>query len=230
MPILSTDEQKQNAAAAAVEYVENKMLVGLGTGSTIAFALRLLRQRIKQGLQITGVPSSIATTRLARRLRIPLVVDEGAIKKIDLTIDGADEVDPRLNLIKGGGGALTREKIVATRSDRVIIIVDEKKLVPQLGKFPLPVEVLPFGWQSTANLLRMLGARVRLREHEGKPIYTDNGNLIVDCYFRRIAAPFALAEKIKMITGVVEVGLFLGVADLVIVGKKDGSVAEQWAA
>ncbi len=230
MPALSTTEQKRTAAAAAVEYVENKMLVGLGTGSTVEFALRLVGQRVKQGLRITGVPSSLATARLARRLRIPLVADEGAFKKIDLTLDGADEVDAQLHLIKGGGGALTREKIIASRSDRVIILVDEKKLVPQLGKFPLPVEVLPFGWQSTAALLRELGARVRLREKAGTIFRTDNGNYILDCNFRSIAAPATLAARIKTLTGVVEVGLFPGLADLVIVGKRDGSVVEQWAA
>ncbi|MEK7729674.1 MAG: ribose-5-phosphate isomerase RpiA [candidate division KSB1 bacterium] len=230
MSYLSTDDQKRNAAAVAVEYVQNKMLVGLGSGSTAEHALRFLSERIKQGLRITGVPSSLATAKLARRLKIPLVTDEAAFKKIDVTIDGADEVDAQFNLIKGGGGALTREKIVASRSDRVIIIVDENKLVPQLGKFPLPVEVLPFGWQSTAALLKALGARVALREKEGKPFRTDNGNFILDCKFRSIADPATLAAQIKALTGVVEVGLFIGLADLIIVGKKDGSVVEQWAA
>lgn len=229
MSHLSIADQKRNAAAAAMEYVQNRMLLGLGTGSTVEFALRFLSRRIKQGLKITGVPSSKATARLARRLRIPLVADEGAFKKIDLTIDGADEVDAQLHLIKGGGGALTREKIIASRSDRVIIIVDEKKLVQQLGKFPLPVEVLSFGWQSTAALLRELGARVRLREKERKAMRTDNGNYILDCNFRGIAAPATLAAQIKALTGVVEVGLFPGLADLVIIGKRDGSVVEQWA-
>ena len=177
---------------------------------------------------MTGVPSSMATARLARRLRIPLIADDGAFKKIDLTIDGADEVDPRLNLIKGGGGALTREKIVATRSDRVIIIVDQKKLVEQLGKFPLPVEVLPFGWQSTAEMLRNLGARVTLRMQDRKAFRTDNGNFVLDCAFRKISDPHALAQQIREISGVLEAGLFLGIADLVIVGRRDGYVQEHW--
>jgi ribose 5-phosphate isomerase A len=227
---LSIDEQKRNAAAAAVEYVQNKMLVGLGTGSTTEHALRFLGARVKHGLRITGVPSSIATAKLARRLKIPLLAEEAAFKKIDVTIDGADEVEARLHLIKGGGGALTREKIIASRSDRVIIIVDEKKLVSQLGKFPLPVEALPFGWQSTAAVLKALGARVAVREKEGRLFRTDNGNVILDCNFRRIAEPATLAERIKSIAGVVEVGLFIGMADLVIVGRKDGSVEEKWAA
>jgi len=230
MSSLATEDQKRNAAAVAVEYVQNKMLVGLGSGSTTEYALYFLSERVKQGLRVTGVPSSIATAKLARRLKIPLVTDETAFKKIEVTIDGADEVDAQLNLIKGGGGALTREKIVASRSDRVIIIVDEKKLVPQLGKFPLPVEVLPFGWQSTATMIKALGTRVALREKEGNPFRTDNGNFILDCNFRSIADSATLAEQIKAITGVVEVGLFIGMADLVIVGKKDGSVVEKWAA
>lgn len=228
MSTISTQDQKRNAAAVAVEYVKNKMLVGLGSGSTMEYALHFLSARVKQGLRITGIPSSLATAKLARRLKIPLVTDTAAFKKIDITIDGADEVDTQLNLIKGGGGAHTREKVVASRSDRVIIIVDEKKLVPQLGKFPLPVEVLPFGWHSTAAVLKALGARVTLREQEGNPLRTDNGNFILDCNFRGIDDPATLTEQIKSIVGVVETGLFVGMADLVIVGKKDGSVEEKW--
>lgn len=225
---LSIDEQKHNAAAAAVAFVENKMMVGLGTGSTVEFALRLLGKRIKSGLKITGVPSSSATARQAKRSGIPLVNDSGDFKKLDLTIDGADEVDPQLNLIKGGGGALTREKIIATRSDRVIIVVNEKKLVPQLGKFRVPVEVLPFGWRSTAEVLRSQGGRVALRAQAGKPFHTDNGNFIVDCSFGKITEPLELLQQIKSIVGVVEVGLFVGLTDLVIVGKHDGSIEEKW--
>ena len=230
MPLISISEQKRKVAAAAVQFVENKMLLGLGTGSTTEFALHLLSKRIKEeNLRITGVPSSRVTARLARRLGIPLIADEGAFKKIDLTIDGADEVDTECNLIKGGGGALTREKILAARSDRVIIIVDGKKIVSQLGKFRLPVEVLPFGWRSTAVVLRELGARIKLREKEGRVFHTDNGNFILDCAFGRIADPPALAREIKTIAGVVEVGLFIGLADLILIGKKDGSVEEKWA-
>ncbi len=225
---LSIDQQKHNAAAAAVAFVENKMMVGLGSGSTVEFALRLLGKRIKTGLQITGVPSSIATARAAKRCGIPLVSDLGDFKKLDLTIDGADEVDPQLNLIKGGGGALTREKIVATRSDRVIIMVNEDKLVSQLGKFRVPVEVLPFGWRSTAEVLRSLGSRVALRTQAGKPFHTDNGNFIVDCAFGKITEPLELLHQIKSIVGVVEAGLFVGIADLVIAGKRDGNTEEKW--
>jgi len=222
--------QKKNAAAAAMAYVENRMTVGLGSGSTVEFALRLLAQKVAGGLRVTGVPSSLATARLAQRLRIPLIRDEGAFKSIDLTIDGADEVDAHLNLIKGGGGALTREKIVATRSDRVIIIVDQKKLVKQLGKFPVPVEVLPFGWQSTAAMLRSLGARVSLRRQGRRAYQTDNGNMILDCAFGKISDPHMLAQNIRDIAGVVENGLFPGVADLVISGHREGGTKEHWSA
>jgi ribose 5-phosphate isomerase A len=227
--MVSVNEQKRNAAAAAIAYVENKMIVGLGTGSTAEFALRLLAERVASGLRITGVPSSIATARLARRLRIPLIPDEGVFKKIDLAFDGADEVDPQLNLIKGGGGAMTREKVVATRSARVIIMIDQGKLVKYLGKFPLPVEVLPFGWRSTAEMLRSLGARVGLRVKDRKVVRTDNGNFVLDCGFRRIPQANILSQQIHQIAGIVDHGIFAGVADLVIVGKKDGGVDEHWA-
>ena len=231
MPKLSVVEQKQIAAAAAVEFVENKMIVGLGTGSTSEFAIRLLATKVKNGLKIVGVPSSITTEKLARRLKIPLVSDFGVITKIDVTIDGADEVDPQLNLIKGGGGALTREKIVASRSERVIIIVDEKKLVNRLGKFSLPVEVVPFGWRSTMEILRSFGERTKLREKaRGGAFQTDNGNYLIDCAFGKIKHPPQLAEQLKNIVGVVEVGLFIGRADLVLVGRSRGRVDEKWAA
>jgi ribose 5-phosphate isomerase A len=231
MTKLSVEQQKFLAAAAAIAFVENKMIVGLGTGSTTEFAIRLLAKKVKAGLKVTGVPTSAATEKLARRLKIPLVDDLGTFKKIDLTIDGADEVDPQLNLIKGGGGALAREKIVASRSDRFIIIVDEKKLVKQLGKFPLPVEILPFGWRSTLEILRDLGARVKLRQIDvGTPYRTDNGNYILDCAFGKMANPPALAQQIKSIAGVVDVGLFISRADLVLAGHHNGRIEEKWAA
>jgi ribose 5-phosphate isomerase A len=231
MAKLTIAQQKQFAAAAAVEFVENRMIVGLGTGSTSEFATRLLAKKVKAGLKIVGVPTSVATEKLARRLRIPIASDFGTLKKVDLTIDGADEVDPQLNLIKGGGGALAREKIVASRSERVIIIVDEKKLVKRLGKFPLPAEVLPFGWRSTLEILRSFGGRARLRENsDATPFRTDNGNYIIDCVFGQIKNPPNLAQQIKSIIGVVEVGLFIGRADLVLVGRSNGRVEEKWAA
>jgi ribose 5-phosphate isomerase A len=231
MTKLSVEQQKFLAAAAALTFIENKMTVGLGTGSTTEFAIRLLAEEVKAGLKIIGVPTSVTTEKLARRLKIPLADDLGTFKKIDLTIDGADEVDPQLNLIKGGGGALAREKIVASRSERVVIVVDEKKLVKQLGKFPLPVEVLPFGWRSTLEILRDLGARAKLRQKDAQtPYRTDNGNYIVDCAFGKITNPPALAQQIKSIAGVIEVGLFIGRADLVLVGRRDGRIEEKWVA
>lgn len=228
----SVDVQKRLAAAAAVEFVEPKMVVGLGSGSTSEIAIRLLADKVRQGLQISCVPTSLVVQRLALRLRLPLVKDAHGFTSVDLTIDGADEVDPHFNLIKGGGGALTREKIVASRSNRQIIIVDERKLVEKLGKFPVPVEVLPFGWKSTVEILRGFGARVKLRmsRRNSKPLITDNGNYLLDCFFGVILDPADLEEKIKGIVGVVEVGLFIGQADLVLVGRSDGAVAEKWNA
>lgn len=223
-------EQKCLAAAAAVELVEANMIVGLGTGSTTEYAIRLLAQRVRHNLKISCVPTSVATARLAQRLRIPLVKDIEGFARIDLTVDGADEVDPQFNLIKGGGGALAREKIVVSRSNRQIVIVDEKKLVDRLGRFAVPVEVLPFGWKSTLHILRDFGARLKLRNaaRSRKPFITDNGNYILDCAFGAIIDPAGLEQKIKGVTGVVEVGLFIGLADLVIVGRSDGTVTEKW--
>lgn len=223
-------EQKRSAAAAAVEFVEPGMIVGLGTGSTTEYAIHLLAGKVRRRLKIACVPTSVTTEKLARRLRMPLVKEFNAFTKIDLTIDGADEVDPQFNLIKGGGGALTREKIVASRSNRQIIIVDEKKMVEQLGKFAVPVEVVPFGWKSTLEILRGFGAQVKLRNaaRSRSPFVTDNGNYILDCAFGMILDPADLEEKIKGIVGVVEVGLFINLADLVLVGRSDGTVAERW--
>ena len=226
----TTNDQKRLAATAAIEFVEPKMIVGLGSGSTSEFAIRLLAQKVRQGLKISCVPTSIAIQRLALRLRLPLMKNIHEFTKVDLTIDGADEVDPRFNLIKGGGGALAREKVVASRSSRQIIIVNEKKLVDKLGAFPVPVEVLPFGWKSTMEILRGFGARVKLRMSvkNAKPDITDNGNHILDCAFGEILDPADLEEKVKSIVGVVESGLFIGLADLVLVGRSDGTVAEKW--
>lgn len=216
---------KQKAAWRAVEFVESGMTVGLGFGSTAAFAVQRIAQLLEQGalMDIRGVPCGRAVEEEARRLVIPLTtLAEHPV--IDLTIDGADEVDPNLNLIKGGGGALLREKIVAQASRREIIVVDESKLSPVLGtQWPVPVEVVPFGWPVQVRFLESLGASVTLRLNaDGTPFETDQGNLILDCHFGPISDLHGLAAAIKERTGIVEHGLFLGLATDVIVASPDG--------
>ncbi len=218
--------QKQQAAERALAFVESGMVVGLGTGSTAIWAVRGLAQRLKEGRlrDIVGFPTSASIEAEARRLGIPLLGHDGP-PAVDLTIDGADEVDPELNLIKGGGGALLREKIVAQASRREIIVVDEGKLSAALGtRWAVPVEVIPFGWRSQAGYLESLGARVTLRQAgDGMPFATDQGNLILDCAFGPIADPAALAARLDGRAGIVEHGLFLGLAtDLIVAG--DGGI------
>ncbi|MHA6532434.1 ribose-5-phosphate isomerase RpiA [Paenibacillus sp. BAC0078] len=214
---------KQLAAEKAVEYVEDGMKVGLGTGSTAYYAIRKLGERVKAGLKITAVATSQASEEQARELGIPLVAF-GDIDGLDLTIDGADELDQELQLIKGGGGALLREKIVARNSTRMIVIADESKAVGTLGKFPLPVEIVPFAWEWTVAELTKLGCKVELRRSGDELYKTDNGNYIADCRFGVIASAPELALSLQSITGVVEHGLFIGIADLAIIAKQDGSI------
>ncbi len=216
---------KQQAAEHAVEFVESGMVVGLGHGSTAIFAVRRIAQLLHEGqLQdILGVPCSLRVEEEARRLGIPLTtLDEHPV--VDLTIDGADEVDHSLNLIKGGGGALLREKMVAQASRREIIVVDESKLSPALGtRWPVPVEVIPFGWRSQAAYLESLGARPILRlSSDGAPFTTDQNNLILDCHFGPISQPTQLAARLGERAGIVEHGLFLGLATDVIVASDEG--------
>jgi ribose 5-phosphate isomerase A len=200
------------------------MVVGLGAGSTAIYAVRRIAQMLRDGKlrDIVAIPCSRQVEAEARQLGIPLTtfMDHPAI---DLTIDGADEVDPELNLIKGGGGALLHEKIVAQASRREIIVVDDSKLSPMLGtQHVLPVEVVTFGWRSQSLYLEALGARVTLRQGSGQPFKTDQGNLILDCAFSPIPKPAELAERIRTRAGVVEHGLFLGLATDLIVAGKDG--------
>lgn len=225
------DTAKFVAAKRAVEYVESGMKVGLGTGSTAAWMVRCLGEMIRQdGLSITGVPTSTRTAELARQVGIRVVsLDEA--RWLDLTIDGADEYDPDLNLIKGGGGALLQEKIVATASDRMIVIADATKAVEHLGAFPLPVEVVPFGWQTTKALveelldsLDVIGRQGTLRMNRDAPFVTDEGNFILDLHLQRIGNPRQLALVLNQIPGVVENGLFIDICDVVIVGHGDGRV------
>jgi ribose 5-phosphate isomerase A len=222
----NTDQLKKEAAEQALEFVKDGMTLGLGTGSTARFFVQALAQKVKQGLKVKGVPTSEATAALASSLAIPLV-ELPADRPLDLTIDGADEVEMgTLNLIKGLGGALLREKIVATNSAKMIVIVDESKLVGRLGeKSPLPIEIVRFGWQKTLTHLQGLGARPFLRnDPDGKPFVTDGGNYIADCKFDAAAlkAPAKLAADLDTIVGVVETGLFIGIASLVIAAKSDG--------
>jgi ribose 5-phosphate isomerase A len=216
---------KQQAADYAANYIESGMVVGLGTGSTAIWLVRRLAERLQQGAvhAVRGIPTSRQTEEAARQLGIPLttLADHPVV---DLTIDGADEVDPQLNLIKGGGGALLREKIVAQASRRLIIIVDASKLSPQLGtRWPVPVEVTPFGWQTQRQYLETLGAQVTLRQtNAGMPFQTDQGNFMLNAAFGPLSDPQQRAEQIKRRTGVVDHGLFLGMADEIVVASEDG--------
>ena len=216
---------KQQAAERAVDFVASGMVVGLGHGSTAIFAVRRIAELLRSGQlqEILGVPCSLQVERDARQLGLPLTtLDEHAV--VDLTIDSADEVDPDLNLIKGGGGALLREKIVAQASRREIIAVDETKVSPALGThWPVPVEVAPFGWRSQAAYLESLGAQPALRlNSNGVPIKTDQGNLILDCRFGPIPDPAQLAAQMSERAGIVEHGLFLKLATDVIVAGVEG--------
>jgi len=215
------DLSKQRAADSALKLVRAGQIVGLGTGSTAKFAIEGLGKMVREGLAVKGVPTSIATERLATELGIPLL-DLNEAETIDITVDGADEVDPDFNMIKGGGGALTREKLVALASTKRVILVDESKLVQKLGiSRLLPVEVLPFSWKMSARLLTELGCTAKLRLQGEKPFVTDNGNHILDCQFGVIEDPVALEKGIKLLPGVIDSGLFIGIADTLVIGFDD---------
>lgn len=218
-----SDRLKQQAADAAVAQVQDGMVLGLGTGSTAALMVDSLARRVRDGLRVVGVPTSERTAAQARALGIT-VVGFDTHPTIDLTIDGADQVHTgTLDLVKGLGGALLREKIVAAASARMTVIVDGSKLVPALGgAVRLPVEVVAFGWEATDVHLRAAGADTRLRLAEGAPFRTDSGNLILDCRFDAIPDPAALAARLKAITGVVETGLFIGMATTIIAATEGG--------
>ncbi|MGR3540578.1 MAG: ribose-5-phosphate isomerase RpiA [Hasllibacter sp.] len=225
------DRAKFLAARRACDYVEDGMKVGLGTGSTAAWMVRQLGEMVREdGLRIKGVPTSSRTAMLAREVGIEVIsLDEA--KWLDLTIDGADEFDADLALIKGGGGALLQEKIVATASDRMIVIADAAKEVQTLGAFPLPVEVVPFGWQTTKALLEetlasvdVLGRDSTLRMNGDSPYVTDEGNYLLDLDLKRIGNPWQASLVINQIPGVVENGLFVDICDVVVIGKPGGMV------
>ena len=214
------EAEKAIAAGKAVEEVRDGMIVGLGTGSTAAYAVKRLSERIGHGLRITAVATSQATEALARRLAVPLIPFQ-QLSAVDLMIDGADEIDDRFQAIKGGGGALLREKVIADASTRVIIIVDSSKLVAKLGKFPLPVEVVPFASEFVRARLAELGARVTLRSTDGTPFLTDQGNYILDAALDEISRPSTIAAAVAAIPGVVEHGLFLDEIDTIIIARGD---------
>lgn len=216
---MTSDQEKELAARASLQFVRDGDVVGLGSGSTAAYAVRYLGKRVRAGMKIRGIATSVQTQNLAASVGIPLTTLE-EVQRIDVTIDGADEFDPELRLIKGGGGALLHEKIVASGSRQVIIIADSSKQVCVLGKVPLPVEVIRFAEALVSEKISLLGATVRLRKDKaGKPFITDEGNRILDCHFGQIPDPPALAHTLSEIPGVVEHGLFINLADVVLLGK-----------
>jgi len=219
--MMANEEEKEAACRAAAKLVRDGDIVGLGTGSTAYFAVVALGERVKAGLKIIGIPTSVQTGELARAVGIPLTtLDEHP--EIDITIDGADEVDPQLRLIKGGGGALLREKVIAAASKKMVVVVDSSKVVPVLGKFPLPIEVISFARTVVEKKIVSLGGSPKLRaKPDGSPFITDNGNQILDCSFGKIDDPAALALILSETPGIVEHGLFIGLAKLALVGRGD---------
>ena len=225
---MDVDAQKRAAAARAVEFVRPGMRLGLGTGSTAKYFVEVLAERVRAGLDVIAVPTSDATRRDAERLGVPLTsLDEAP--QLDLTVDGADEIASDLSLIKGCGGALLREKIVASASTRMIVIADESKWVPALGRFPLPVEVVPFGLGATRRAVEAAaaaagcpGPAVLRRDKDGHAFVTDGGHWILDAALERIADPKALADRLDGIAGVVEHGLFIGLAHAAVVAGSNG--------
>lgn len=218
---MANDKEKEAAARASLRFVRDGDIVGLGTGSTAAYAIRFLGGRVQGGLKVRGIPTSIHTQELAASLGIPLTTLD-AVQQIDVTIDGADEVDPGLRLIKGGGGALLREKIVASATRKLVIIADSTKQVPMLGKFPVPVEVIKFAEALVTKKIAALGAAVKVRvDSSGKKFVTDEGNHILDCNFGQIPDPPAVARKLEEMPGVVEHGLFIGMASVALIAKGD---------
>jgi ribose 5-phosphate isomerase A len=215
---------KQRAGEKSVEYVREGMTLGLGTGSTAYWMVERLGERVREGLRVRCVPTSRRTEEQARALGIPLVTfDE--VQQLDLTIDGADEIGPGLSLVKGGGGALLREKLVAAASRRMIVVADAGKRVEALGRFPLPVEVVPFAWGVTARRVeRVTGVEPVVRRAGAEPYVTDNGNFILDCGCGTIEDPARTERDLKLLPGVVECGLFVGMADLAILAGDDGEL------
>jgi ribose 5-phosphate isomerase A len=216
---MANDHEKEAAARASLQYVKDGQVVGLGTGSTAAYFIKLLGEQVKNGLRIRGIPTSVRSRELALSLTIPLTtLDE--CQEIDVTVDGADEVDPELRLIKGGGGALLREKIVASATRQMVVVADVSKQVQRLGKFPLPVEVIRFAQALVAKRIAAMGAEVKLRTNvDGKPYVTDENNHILDCRFGEIWDAEGLARELSEMPGVVEHGLFIGMASVALLAR-----------
>lgn len=217
--LMANDLEKKAAARSSLRFVKDGQVVGLGTGSTAAYFIQLLGEKVKNGLQIRGIPSSDRSREQAVSLGIPLTtLDE--CQQIDVTVDGADEVDPQLRLIKGGGGALLHEKVVASATQQLVIVADATKRVPVLGKFPLPVEVIKFAKALVKKKIEALGAQVELRRSaDGKPFLTDENNYVLDCRFGQIPDADALARRLSDMPGIVEHGLFIGMASVVLVAN-----------
>jgi ribose 5-phosphate isomerase A len=222
---MANSEEKEAAARASLRFIHDGQVVGLGSGSTATFFIKLLGDEVRKGLRIRGIPTSVQSQALAETLGIPLTtLDE--CQEIAVTVDGADEFDPQLRLIKGGGGAALREKIVASATRQLVIVADASKQVNKLGKFPLPVEVIRFAQALVTKRIAALGARVEMRTlPDGNPYVTDENNHILDCHFGEIADPDALARKLSDMPGVVEHGLFIGMASVVLVAR-GGEVVE----
>lgn len=219
---MTLDEQKQAAARESLRFLQDGMVVGLGTGSTATHAVRFIGERVCEGLKIRGIPSSIHTQQLAQELGIPLT-DFDECQEIDVAIDGVDEFDPQLHLIKGGGGAMLREKIVASATKKFVIVADSTKRVAMLGEFPVPVEVIPFAQALVAKEIAALGASVKMRlDKDGNRYVTDEKNYIFDCTFGKIPDPAALSAQLKSIPGIVEHGLFVNMADVILLASDSG--------
>lgn len=221
--ISKTEIEKKNAGEKAVEFIKDNMTIGLGSGTTVYWFMKELGERIDQGLNITAIPTSKRTEYWAKKFGIPLV-EAADTDHIDLTIDGANEIDRNLNLIKGGGGSLVREKIIGNYSKEYIIIVNHEKKCEQLGNYPVPIEVIPFGWRITSRYIERLGCEAEIRKSMNSIFISDNGNYILDCKFGNISNPVSLHSELKMTPGVIETGLFIDMTDKVILGQEKGVV------
>ncbi len=220
------DDLKRQAALKALDYVRDGMIVGLGTGSTAKHMIAGLGERVRAGLKVKGVPTSHETAALAKAAGIALIETDDAWM-IDVAIDGADQVDPRFNLVKGGGGALLKEKIVAASAKQFVVVVDHTKQVSHLGNaFPLPIEVIPFGWGSTTRQLEAMGGKPVLRQRNGQVFRTEAGHYIVDLHLEAITDPADLETRLNQIPGVVETGLFVGRTSVLIVGTPSGVLVQ----